>query len=107
MHAYTYVSTYIFHSSLWRRIRLLTSQIKAHQTNTRKRTSSSAADDTQQTSEQRHRVIDRENAQTENIVLSPEFVNMQTTAEYDQYEKPSTYVNMIDRPNEYQSLNDN
>ena len=52
-------------------------------------------------------MIDGGREKRQNTEMSPDFVNIQRDKESDPYEKPSTYINMVDRPNVYQSLNNN
>ena len=37
------------------------------------------------------------------IGISPEYIDM--TTDSNQYERPTVYINMVDRRNEYESLN--
>ncbi|KAK2138888.1 hypothetical protein LSH36_2259g00017 [Paralvinella palmiformis] len=54
-----------------------------------------------------YEVIDGGREKRQNTEMSSDFVNIQRDTESDPYEKPSTYINMVDRPNVYQSLNNN
>ncbi|KAK2138582.1 hypothetical protein LSH36_2772g00000 [Paralvinella palmiformis] len=57
--------------------------------------------------DKQYEVIDGGREKRQNTEMSPDFVNIQRETESDPYEKPSTYINMVDRPNVYQSLNNN
>ncbi|KAK2138889.1 hypothetical protein LSH36_2259g00018 [Paralvinella palmiformis] len=46
-----------------------------------------------------YEVIDGGREKRQNTEMSPDFVNIQRDKESDPYEKPSTYINMVDRPN--------
>ncbi|KAK2150234.1 hypothetical protein LSH36_416g00016 [Paralvinella palmiformis] len=61
----------------------------------------------QDTQDVQYEVIDGGREKRQNTEMSPDFVNIQRDKESDPYEKPSTYINMVDRPNVYQSLNNN
>ncbi|KAK2139202.1 hypothetical protein LSH36_1945g00003 [Paralvinella palmiformis] len=54
-----------------------------------------------------YEVIDGGREKRQDTEMAPDFVNIQRDTESDPYEKPSTYMNMVDRPNVYQSLNNN
>ena len=43
--------------------------------------------------------------QEQHAEISSEYINIKTNTDSDHYEKPSVYINMLDRTNEYQSLN--
>ncbi|KAK2139201.1 hypothetical protein LSH36_1945g00000 [Paralvinella palmiformis] len=59
------------------------------------------------TQDVQYEVIDGGREKRQNTEMSSDFVNIQRDKESDPYEKPSTYINMVDRPNVYQSLNNN